>query len=243
MKSIIVGASAGLGRALAEELARRRHDLYLISSDQRDLDAMASDLALTNGITVHTLAMDLVNTDAEKIRNDFFQNFDHLDCLFLISGYSDNRDAGPVEPELLERIIAVNFTSGVQIANAFSADLADRPQGHIVGIGSVAAARGRGKNSIYGASKRGLEFYFEALRHYLADNPCRVQFYRVGYMATHMLGDQKTLLPVADPEHIARTIANRLGGASGMRYLPGWWGWVMRIFAALPWPVFKRLDL
>ena len=51
------------------------------------------------------------------------------------------------------------------------------------------------------------------------------------------------LLPVADPEHIARTIANRLGGASGMRYLPGWWGWVMRIFAALPWPVFKRLDL
>jgi short-subunit dehydrogenase len=187
--------------------------------------------------------MDLVKADAEEIRNGFFQCFDHLDCLFLISGYSDVRDSGPVEPALLERIIAVNFTAGVQIVNAFLMDLADRPQGHIVGIGSIAATRGRGKNSIYGASKRALEFYFEALRHYLTDNPCRVQFYRVGYMATHMFGDRKTLLPVAEPEHIARTIANRLGGASGMRYLPGWWGWVMRVFVALPWPVFKRLDL
>lgn len=243
MKSIIVGASAGLGRALAEELARRRHDLYLISSDQRDLDALASDLTLSNGITVHTLAMELAKADAEKIRDGFFLHFDHPDCLFLVAGYSDPRDAGPVEPVLVEKIITVNFTAGVQIVNAFLNDLADRPEAHIVGIGSIAAARGRSKNSIYGASKRGLEFYFEALRHTLADNPCRVQFYRAGYMATNMLGDKKTLLPVAPPERIARVIADRLGGASGMRYLPGWWVWVMRIFVLLPWPIFKRLDL
>jgi short-subunit dehydrogenase len=234
MKSIIVGASAGLGRALAEELAAQKHDLYLISSDQRDLDALASDLTLTHGITVHTLAMDLVKADAEEIRNGFFLYFDHPDCLFLASDYRDQNDDGPVESSLLERIISVNFMASVQIANAFLTDLADRPQAHIVGIGSFTAFRGRCKDSIYEASKRGLEFYFEALRHYLADNTCRVQFYRVGYMATQMLGERKALVPVAPPERIARAIANRLGGASGMRYLPGWWRWGLRAFVLSP---------
>ncbi len=243
MRSLVVGASAGLGRALVEELARRGHDLFLVASDEADLAPLARDLALVHGVTVHTHAADLATLDPAGLRADYDRRFGDLDCLFLVAGLSDPADSGSVDSALLDRLIAVNFTAGVRIVNAFLDDLAARPNGHIVGVGSVAAARARRTNSVYGASKRALEFYFESIRHHLADAPCRVQFYRLGYMATGMLGDRRVLLPVTPPERVARLMADRLGGASGVRYLPGWWRWVMLLFRLLPWPVFKRLDV
>ena len=243
MRSLIVGASAGLGRALAEELAGRGHDLFLVASDESDLAPLARDLALVHGATVYTLAADLATLDPASLRTDYDRCFDDLDCLFLVAGLSDLADSGSMDADLLDRLIAVNLRSGVRIVNTFLDYLAERPNGHIIGIGSVAAARARRNNSVYGASKRAIEFYFESIRHHLANSPCRVQFYRLGYMETMMLGDRRVLLPVTQPEHVAQLIADRLGGASGVRYLPGWWRWVMLLFQLLPWPVFKRLNV
>ena len=59
MTALVVGASSGLGRALAGELARRRHDLLLVASDARDLEAVAADLNLRHGVAVRALALDL----------------------------------------------------------------------------------------------------------------------------------------------------------------------------------------
>ncbi|MBN8483018.1 MAG: SDR family NAD(P)-dependent oxidoreductase, partial [Xanthomonadales bacterium] len=60
MTAIVIGASSGLGRALAVELARRGRPLLLVASDARDLDALACDLGLRFGVAVGTLALDLV---------------------------------------------------------------------------------------------------------------------------------------------------------------------------------------
>jgi len=57
--AIVVGASSGLGRALATELAARGHALLLVASDRRDLDALGASLNLAHGIAVRALALDL----------------------------------------------------------------------------------------------------------------------------------------------------------------------------------------
>ena len=57
MTTVVVGASSGLGRALAEELARTGHELLLVASDPRDLSAIAADLGLRHAAKVHTLAL------------------------------------------------------------------------------------------------------------------------------------------------------------------------------------------
>lgn len=243
MISMIIGASAGLGRALAEELAGRGHDLYLVASGERDLETLANDLRLSHGVTVRIQAADLADMAPLEIHNGFKSHFGGLDNLFLISGFSYPQDRGQIDPAIADRLISVNFTAAVQIVNAFLSDMEDTPGAHIVGIGSVAASRGRSRNAIYGASKRGLEFYFEAIRHYLAGKPCKVHFYRAGYMATQMLGEQRTLLPKATPGDAAKKIADRLGKTSGMFYLPSWWRWVVLVFTLLPWPIFRRLDV
>jgi len=243
MKSLVVGASAGLGRALTEELARRGHDLIILASDERDIAPLARNLMLSHSVTVETFAADLATLDPAKIRPGRDERFKDLDCLFLVAGVSHAADIGSMDQALLESLIAINFVGAARIVNALLDDLTFRPNGHIIGVGSVAAARARKSNIVYGASKRALEFYFAGIQHRLADAPCRVQFYRLGYMATQMLGDRKTLLPAASPEHVARVMVDRLGSPSGVRYLPGWWRWVMLIFRMLPWAIFRRLDV
>lgn len=243
MKSVVIGASAGLGRALAETLAARGDDLFLVASDARDLEAMQADFRLRHGINVGCLAVDLGTVGAEAFRDAALADGKPIDNLFCVAGWGDpERDQGPVPPALAERIVAVNFRAPLAIVNALLADLAGREGANIVGIGSAATIRGRRRNSVYASSKTGLRFYFSCLRHYLADRPCRVQFYNVGFMATRLAGDQQSFLPFADPAAIAAKIVAGLG-RDRETYLPGWWALIALVLRLLPWPIFKRLNI
>ena len=244
MRCLIIGASTGLGRALAERLASDGHDLFLVASDERDLAALASHLALGEGITAAFAALDLADFDADALRDQVRAAMGEIDALFFIAGVGSDDDHGQIPDALARRLIDVNFSGGVRIVNAFLDELAGRPKAACVGIGSVASVRGRGVNMIYGAAKRGLEFYFEALRHRMRATGCRVQFYRVGYMATAMLGDRgKTLLPAAEPDSIARRVVANLERDVGMCYLPRWWRLIALALRMLPWAAFKRLSV
>ncbi len=242
MKNVIVGASAGLGRALAEELASRGHTLMLVASDPRDLDALANDLRLRFAIDAKSCVVDLRHFDTNTLYNEVIARMGEVDALFLVAGFGDDADCGPISNDLVRTLTEINYTAPVMIANAFINHLTSRPQGHIIGIGSVAAMRGRASNMIYGASKRGLEFYFEALRIRLEATSCRVQFYRAGFMATTMYKGKKGLL-VADPASVARRIADRLGGAQGLAYMPSFWSAIGFILCSLPYTVFRRLKI
>ena len=59
MNYVVVGGSAGLGRCLVEGLARRGADLTIVSSDHRDLDAIANDLRIRYRVEIETLEIDL----------------------------------------------------------------------------------------------------------------------------------------------------------------------------------------
>jgi short-subunit dehydrogenase len=242
MRSLIVGASAGLGRALAEHLAAAGHDLFLVASDQRDLVATGDDLRIRHGARLAVMSMDLTAPEPGRLRAEVMARLGGLDNLFYVAGTS-LMDADVLRDDMLEDLIAVNFSSGVRVVNAFLGDLAKLPGANIVGIGSVSAARGRRLNSVYGAAKRGLEFYFEALRHRLTGMPCRVQFYRVGYLQTRMTFGQKLPFPALDPKRAALVITANLGKDAGLIYLPWWWRIIVGIVVLLPWPIFKRLNI
>lgn len=242
MNMAIVGASAGLGRAIAEELAQRGHRLLLVARDARDLEAVGRDLRLRYGATIATLAADLRDLDIERFRAAVFKNMETVDGLFLVAGAGDDDDRGPLPAARAAALMQLNFNAPIAIANAFCDHLAARPKAHLVGIGSVASVRGRGRNMIYGASKRGLEFYFEALRHRLQGTGCKVQFYRLGFMATTMFKGRPGIL-VAGPEQVARRIVRGLDGRAGDFTLPALWKPIALLLRLLPYSIFRRLDV
>ena len=94
-------------------------------------------------------------------------------------------------------LVNANLVSVMAAVGQFLPAMLARNGGNIVGIGSVAALRGRGGNVAYAAAKRGLESYFESLRHRTASTGVRVQFYRLGDVDTALIFGRRLPFPLA----------------------------------------------
>jgi short-subunit dehydrogenase len=242
LNSLIVGASAGVGRALAGALAKKGHHLFLVASDGEDLKALSSDLHIRYGVKVEWEAVDLSRLDAPQLKHHFFEKFGELDNLFLIAGLSNmNKDFAQLDPDEAHRLMQVNFEAPVALSLAFLEGLKERPSANLVGIGTVASARGRSQNTVYAAAKRGCEFFFEGLAQSLADSALNVQFYRFGFIDTSMNTSEGGLIPKWSPEKTAEAIVANLGKEIPMAYLPSWWRWIMLVFRSIPWFLFRKM--
>ena len=65
--AVIIGASSGLGRALAERLASENINLYLISRYKRDLSSVSSDINNRFGVNCYFGAFDILKEDFDSI--------------------------------------------------------------------------------------------------------------------------------------------------------------------------------
>jgi short-subunit dehydrogenase len=235
---LIVGASTGLGRALAEEYARAGNDLVLLSRDERDIEALAAHLLLRFGILAVPLAIDLAQ------EADFLPRIDRalaqlspLRGVLLPVGASDSDDHVGESGELLMQVAQVNFVNPCRILNALLPHLRD---GEVIGFGSVAALRGRTRNAAYAASKRALMTYFESIRHSAGPANIAVRFYVPGYLDTNLAFGQKLLFRAADPRRLARLV-HADSGRSCTRYFPAYWRFIVLIVSMLPWAIYRRL--
>lgn len=242
MTTVIVGASAGLGRALATEAARRGHSLLLLSSDSRDLEATASDLRIRFGAQVRCRQFDA--RSRFDLSDTFAAEKDHggITSLLLPIGFSTHADTVIRDARSSREILDVNFLA---VADCIAAAIPClSPRGStVVGFGSVASVRGRARNASYAAAKRALQSYFESLRFHMQNEPARVQFYIVGFLDTNLAWGAATPLPRADADRFAKTVLRRLHSHRFLMYYPSYWRIIAAALRATPWPVYRRLPL
>ncbi|KAA0677440.1 SDR family NAD(P)-dependent oxidoreductase [Azospirillum brasilense] len=242
MTTLIVGASAGLGRALGRALARHGHSrLILVARDPRDLDAEAAHLRHVHGCDVRTVTADATDLAAlvAGIRSAVPPDAPVRHILFPI-GASRSDDDGRIPPKALQGLVTTNLTAVMATVQSLLPDLLAAESADVVGFGSIAAIRGRGANMAYAAAKRGLESYFESLRHKTARSGVHIQFYRLGYLDTQQAFGKKLLFPVASPDAIAERVVGNLGRDLGTVTLPAFWRLVGLLVRALPWAFYKR---
>lgn len=240
---LVVGGSSGLGRALAERFAAAGHPLVLVSSDARDTQAVASDLALRHRVPVRTVALDLAAPAIPLAEiDDALNALPPLAGVLLAAGMNRADDAPGQPPEVFAALTNANHTNLCGIVDHCLPRLARAGDGFVVGFGSIAATRGRSRNAAYAAAKRALQSYFESLRHALAGSGVVVQFYVVGYLDTNLAFGQKTALPRASPLRFADVVYRRRRRDFGVGYHPRFWRAICTILRALPWFVFRRLS-
>lgn len=243
MNLVLVGASAGLGRCLAEEAARRGHSVFLVASDARDLAALAADLQLRYGVRAGYAACRFGGApeDLESLAAAV-RAFGTLDGLLYPMGTASERDAGALDPQAAEQLVRINFLSQVWLTTALWPVLTVPSRACVVGFGSIAAIRGRRRNVVYAAAKRALLSYFESLRHLAAGTGIRVHFYQLGYLDTQQTFGKQLLFPKADPVKAARFVLDHLDADHGPAFYPGYWRAIAWMLRRMPWFLYRRLD-
>lgn len=240
---LLIGGSAGLGRALAERFATAGNALVLVSSDLRDTQALASDLTLRCDVPVCAIALDLAAPALSLSKLDAaLAGLPPLAGVLLPAGSNRTDDAAGQGAEAFAELTLVNYMNLCRIVDYCLPRLERAPSGLVVGFGSIAATRGRRRNVAYSAAKRALQSYFESLRHAVAGSGIRVQFYVLGYLDTNLAFGQRTPLPRASPHALAELVHRRRGDDFGVLYYPRYWRPICMVLRALPWPVFRRLS-
>jgi short-subunit dehydrogenase len=242
--AVIVGASAGVGRALAHALAERGYDLVIAARSARDLSAVAADVRARHGTQVVALELDIVSSDDQidawlaRCR----AALPRIDAVLIPAGAVDDEDDGVTDWGVTERLIASNFTAVARLALRFTADFEASGHGTLVLFSSIAAAAPRRRNVAYAASKRALESYARSLQHRYAATDVRVQVCALGYVDTEMTRGRRLMLPVASASRVASAIADGLHEPRRFRYVPRFWAVVAFVLDRLPWPIYRRLD-
>lgn len=241
--AVVVGGSAGVGRALCDELAREGYDIVVSARDVEDLAAVAADLRLRHGANVTPLALDLCGP-AEALDgyvDDCISALGEVDAVLIPAGAVSDLDDGTAPPDVTTVLVRTNFQSVATLAAAFVERFDVRGRGTIVLFSSIAVATPRGRNAAYGAAKAALEYYGRSLQHRFADGDVRVQIYALGYVDTAMAAGRTVLFPAASPQRIAARVVRGLDSDHRFTYLPRYWRSITFVLRRLPWPIYRRL--
>ena len=240
--AVVIGASSGVGRALAQELASHGADLVLVSRDRRDIEATAADLRERLQVRTLGIALDISSLDLDP--DAFVEScrafLGDVESVFVPAGTVSDDDVGP-RADLLVGLTATNYLGPARLAAAFARVMLPRGHGEIVLFSSIAAGAPRSRNAAYSAAKAALEVYAKALRHNLEPKGIGVRVYALGYVDTALSFGRRLLLPIASPEATARRVL-RDRNRSGKYYYPRFWWWVLMILRHLPWALYRRLS-
>jgi decaprenylphospho-beta-D-erythro-pentofuranosid-2-ulose 2-reductase len=243
VKAALVGATRGMGRALARLLAERGAQIVLLGRDPAELAASARDLEARGAAAhVNTAVLDLANPAGFAVALDAADAaLGRFDTLVVTGGLFGRQDELAADPPRLERMLHVNFTGTVLLCQMVAERLAARGGGTICAFSSVAGDRPRRSNYLYGASKAGLSAFLDGLGQTYAERGVKVVCVRPGFVKTGMTAGLPVPPFAGEPESVAGAVLAAIASGRPVVYVPGVWRWVMLIIRALPRSVMRRL--
>jgi short-subunit dehydrogenase len=217
-RSLITGASSGIGRHLALELARQGGDVVLMARRLPELESLATEIR-TRGRKAVVAAGDVtMQADRTAALNAAQAEFGGLDVLINNAGVTAHGLFSAASPDLSTTIMQVNFFAAVDLTREALPLLQAGRKPMLVNIGSILGARGIPFNAEYCASKFALHGWTEAIRTELMPLGIDVLLATPGTTDTdffsHML-DKKMELPWgsrrgANPVKVARAIVRAM---------------------------------
>jgi uncharacterized protein len=152
--ALVTGASAGIGSALATQLAAGGTHLVLTARRRDRLEALASKLKTSNKIQVEILVADLAQTDApEKIYAFTRESGLAIDLLINNAGFGQYGELSQVETQRLLDMVQVNCGAVVHMTRLFLPDMIARRRGDVLILASTASFQAVPYISTYAATK------------------------------------------------------------------------------------------
>jgi len=207
----ITGASHGIGRALALELAAYGTQVAASARDDKRLLELQRS---RSGITPYTL--DVTDSAATAATVDTIEEaVGPLDLAILSAGIYQPLPGGVGDPDLFRRHVEVNYLGVVNALMAVLPKMQQRETGQVAIMGSVAGYRGLPKAAPYGPTKAALINLAETLRLDLADSGVDIRLISPGFVATRLTAKNDFNMPaILTPDAAAGRILRGLASNS-----------------------------
>jgi len=235
--ALVTGASSGLGRELALWFARQGVTVHAAARRLPDLERLAAE----HPDRIVPMQLDVANWDAtlEAIRA-LDEQCGGLDLVVANAGVGPLTDGRHLDWNDVAQLVDVNVGGAAATVSAVLPAMVERGHGHVVGIASIAAARGLPKGAAYSASKAFLTIFLEGLRVDLGGTGVRVTTVSPGFIRTPSTEDAPHPMPfIMDAERAAARIGRGILRGAPMIRFP--WPLVLStgVLRLLPRPVYE----
>ncbi|WP_027183142.1 SDR family NAD(P)-dependent oxidoreductase [Desulfovibrio inopinatus] len=230
LRAVIIGASSGIGEALARRLSHAGWQLGLAARRVDKLKQIVHELG--QGHVVRQLDVTHPH-EAMTTMDDIIRDLGGMDLLVLCAGTGHLNTEAVWEPD--HDTIAVNVTGFAALAQHGSRYFMHQHSGHLVGITSVASLRSSGAGAAYSASKAFESFYLDGLRALVKDRklPITVTEIIPGFVDTAMMQAEKPFW-VAQPEKAAEQIYHAIHRKAKRAYITKRWAIIGALLKLLP---------
>nr|WP_249138864.1 SDR family NAD(P)-dependent oxidoreductase [Actibacterium sp. MT2.3-13A] len=231
----MVGASEGLGRALAAKMSRAGVDLVLSARGAERLRALAD--ALPGRAAV--VPVDVSDSTSVRAAREAAGQ---IDGVVILAGLYWPMAARDWRADQVEAMCDVNFTGTARVLGAVVPGFAARDAGHVVIVGSLSGFRGLPGATGYAASKAGVMAMAEGLHADLRETGVEVQLVNPGFVRTRLTDKNDFAMPfLMEPDAAAQVIFEHMGAGGFARSFPAPFAWAFRLGRFLPDWLYYRI--
>ena len=228
-KVVIIGASTGIGKALALELDSHGYELAIASRKLEQLHQIAENCK--NKVVIKQL--DLLELESSvNLLNEMIDELGGMDILILNSGI------GSIYPTWQEemKIIDVNVKGFVALAHIGMDYFKTQGHGHLVGVSSIAALVGFRKTTAYSGSKAYISNYMQGLRNLSKQKKLNIAVtdIRPGFVLTPMTEKNRGMFWIATPERAALQIRKAIERKASVVYVTKRWRLIAILLKLMP---------
>lgn len=184
--AVVTGASQGLGKAFAENLASKKINVVLVSLPGQHLKELSQQLEETYQIKAHYYEVDLsVNENVMKLTEWLNRSFE-IHILINNAGLGGTKKFVDASSSYINTILQVNVAATSLITHQLLPNLLRQPKAYILNVSSMAAFSPIGFKTVYPASKTFIHSFSRGLHEELKDTNVFVSVVNPGAMKTNV---------------------------------------------------------
>jgi len=214
----VTGASDGLGKEYALQLAQKGYNILLVSRTQSKLDTLATEIQTKHNVETKTLAMDFA-ANKDKDFDSIKTLIADLDVSILINnvGLSHNIPVPfhETSPQEMRDIITINCMGTLRVTQLVTPGMVERKRGLILTMASFGGILPTPYLATYSGSKAFLQQWSTALSSELEPKGIKVQLVQSYLVTSAMSKIRKTSLFVPNPKQFVRAALGKIGRSGG----------------------------
>lgn len=241
--ALVLGGGSDIGLAITRRLAEQGLERVVLAGRDPDAIRGAVDAAPIAVDAVDVVAWEALDVAAhEPLVARAAELLGSIDVVVVAVGLLGHHAGLGMSPTEADLLLRTNFTGPATALSAVGQALERQGHGTIVVLSSIAAARARRSNFVYGSGKAGLDAFAQGLGDALIGTDVRVHVVRPGFVVSKMTTGLDPAPMATTPEAVADAVVDLLDAPSNrIAWVPARLGPMMAILRNVPAPIWRRI--